>query len=198
MTGKTLLSRTAAAGRWAALALSVALFGGFALAQEEAKSPEPLESELVAIRNSVKNASAKLKNDIVGIQSGDPQAPVTPARSCCSKNLARIEKRIATSHRILEDFDRCYTNAGQDEMVLASRVAKSDLISFSRALSAFAKAPNKGQAQGALHAMTRFYNLLRETAVSLTPCEGLESVTEPDEGSEQSEDSGQPKQSRED
>jgi hypothetical protein len=62
-------------------------------------------------------------------------------------------------------------------------------------LGAFAKAPNKHQAQGAFQAMTRTYNLLRETAISLAPCEGLESLTEPDESGGSSEDPGPPKQS---
>ena len=194
MTGKTLLSRAAAAGRRAAVGLSVVLLGGLALAQEEAKSPEPLESELVGIRNAIINASVKLKNDIVGIQSSGTSAPATPAGRCCAKNLDNIKKRIVAAHRILESFDRCYVEAGQDDMVLAGRVARSDMAAFSRTLSAFANAPNKHQAKGALQAMTRTYNLLRETAVSLTPCDGLESLIGPDEGSEPSEDSGQSKQ----
>jgi len=194
MTGKTLLSRTAAAGRRAAVGLTVVLLGGLALAQEEAKSPEPLESELIGIRNAIINASTKLKNDIVGIQSSGTGAPATPAGRCCAKNLENIEKRIVAAHRILESFDRCYVDAGQDDMVLAGRVARSDMAAFSKTLSAFANAPNKQQAKGALQAMTRTYNLLRETAVSLTPCDGMESPIGPEEGSESSEDPGQSKQ----
>lgn len=168
------------------------------MAREEAKSPEPLEAELIGIRNTVINASAKLRNDITGIQPDVPGAPATPAGICCAQNLKRIDKRLRAAHRILGDFDRCYAAAGNESMVLAARVAMSDLIAFARTVAAFAKAPTKGQAAGALDAMTRTYNLLRETAVSLEPCEGLESLPAPDESSGRSEDPGQQQRPRED
>ena len=185
MTDKTLQSRTVGAGRWAAVGLLVILFGGLGLAEEEAKSPEPLETELIGIRNAIRNASVKLKNDIIGIQSSGANAPATPAGRCCANNIEKIEKRIATANRILGDFDRCYVDAGREDMVLSGRVARSDLAAFSKTLSAFANAPNKSQARGALQAMTRTYNLLRESAVSLAPCEGMESLILPEENGEQ-------------
>lgn len=198
MTARTPLRRAARGGRWAAVGLAIAIFAGFGLAREEAKSPEPLETELIGIRNVITNASSKLKNDIVGVQTSGSNAPDTPAGRCCAWNLEKIGKRVEAAHRILEDFDRCYVNTGQGDMVLAGRVARSDLVSFSKALDAFAKAPNKYMAQGALQAMTRAYNLLRETATSLAPCAGVESLTEPDEAGESSGDSSPPKQSGKD
>ena len=198
MTGKTLRLRAAVARRWAAFGLCI-VFAGFGMAAEEAaKSPEPLESELIGIRNAIINASTKLKNDILGIQSHDSGVPATPAGKCCGKNLQNIEKRLRATQRILGDFDRCYTSAGNQDMVLATSIARADMIAFARTTAAFAKAPSKAQAQGALDAMTRTYNLLRQTAVSLEPCEGLESLTRPDESSPQSENPEQPQQPRED
>ena len=198
MIGKTSRLRTAVARRWAAFGLCV-VFAGFGMAAtEDAKSPEPLEPELIGIRRAIINASTKLKNDIVGIQSHDSGVPATPAGTCCAKNLQTIEKRLRAAQSILGDFDRCYTSAGDDDMVLATRIARADLIAFAKTAAAFAKAPNKAQAKGALDAMTRTYNLLRETAVSLEPCEGLESMTLPDESTQRSEDSEQPQQPRED
>jgi hypothetical protein len=199
MTGKTLRPRAAVARRWAAFGLCVFLFAGIGMAAEEkAKSPEPLETELIGIRHAIINASTKLKNDIVGVQSNDPGAPATPAGQCCAKNLQNIQKRLRAAQRILGDFDRCYASAGNEDMVLATRMAQADLIAFAKTAAAFAKAPSKGQAKGALDAMTRTYNLLRESAVSLQQCEGLESMTLPDDSSGRSEAPGQPQQSPDD
>jgi len=188
MTGKTHPQRVGTARRWAAMGLCVALLAGAGLAEEEAKSPEPLESELIGIRNMIMNASSKLKNDIVGVDPNSANAPATPAGKCCAMNLERIGKRVGAAHRILADFDRCYTESGNQNMVMSVRVARSDLTAFSRTVSSFANAPNKALARGALQAMTRTYNLLRNTAVSLEPCEGLESAVDPDEPSGTSED----------
>ena len=198
MTGKTHRQRAGAAARWAALGLCLALLAGSGLAQEEAKSPEPLDAELIGIRKMVRNASSKLKNDIVGIDAPYGSAPATPAGRCCAKNLERIAQRVGAAHRILGDFDRCYTQSGNQDMVMSVSVAKSDLVAFAKTASAFANAPTKMQAQGALQAMTRTYNLLRETAVSLEPCEGLESSVDPDEQSGTSQAGEPQKQSRED
>jgi hypothetical protein len=198
MTGKTLRPCAAVARRWAAFGLCIVIVGLGMAAEEEAKSPEPLETELIGIRKAIINASIKFKNDIVGIQSQDSGAPATPAGQCCAKNLQNIEKRLRAAQRIIGDFDRCYTASGNEDMILAASIARADLIAFAKTAAAFAKAPNKAQAQGALQAMTRAYNLLRETAVSLEPCEGLESMTLPDESLQRSEELEQSPQPRED
>ena len=197
MAGKTPRQLTGAAGRWATIGLCAAVFAGPGMAQKEAKAPEPLETELIRIRKMITNASAKLKNDIVGIGSHEAAAPATPAGQCCANNLQRIEQRVRVARRILEDFDRCYAEEGNQDMVMSVRVAKSDLVAFTKTASFFADAPTKGRARAGLNAMTLTYNLLRETAVSLEPCEGVESKIDPDEESRTSEDGGQPKRPRE-
>ncbi len=55
-------------------------------------------------------------------------------------------------------------------MLLAVRVAKSDLLTFAKTVPQFADAPVVGQTKAGLDAMTRAYNLLRDTAVTLRPC----------------------------
>jgi hypothetical protein len=169
------------ARRGAALGLCLASFVALAAAEEPPKAPEPLETELLGIQNSVTNASSKLRNDIVGIASPESGVPDTPAGRCCAKNLENIAKRIAAAYRILQDFDRCYSDAGNTDMVLTARMAVSDLKAFSATVGAFAKVPTKGEAHGALQAMTRAFNLMRKTVVKLEPCEGLESVVDPEE-----------------
>jgi len=199
MTGKTPRHRFGAAGRWAAIGLCVAVLAGPGMAEEEAKSPEPLETELIGIRKSLINASAKLRRGVIGIQSETPNVPNTPAGKCCATNLERIGHRVGVVQRILGDFDRCYAEQGNQDMLIAVRLAKQDLGGFSKTVSAFANAPSRGQAQGALDATTRTYNLLRETAITLEPCEGLVSTVDPDEeGSSTSESDEPQKQPRED
>jgi hypothetical protein len=91
----------------------------------EAQSPEPLETELIRARNMIINASSKLRNDVMGLAPDQGQAPATVARSCCSANLEQIEAAIRESARILQDFDRCYEERGNTDMVLRARVARS-------------------------------------------------------------------------
>jgi len=158
---------------WAATCGTLALLCGAWVGgprAEEPKAPEPLETELIRVRNSIINASSKLKNDVVGISSEEAGAPATPGRSCCSGNLKYIEEAIREAARILEAFDRCYEQAGNTDMVLLSRVTRSDLATFARTLQGFADARTKREAQAGLDAMSRTYNLLRDTAVGLATC----------------------------
>jgi len=136
----------------------------------EAQSPEPLETELIRARNMIINASSKLRNDVMGLAPDQGQAPATVARSCCSANLEQIEAAIRESARILQDFDRCYEERGNTDMVLRARVARSDLSMLAQSLPAFADARGKREAQGALQEMSRNYNVLRENAVGLAAC----------------------------
>jgi hypothetical protein len=167
-------------------------------AEEVAKSPEPLEAELIGLQKSITNASAKLRRDVVGIQSEAPNAPNTPAGKCCATNLERIGRRVNAAHRILGDFDRCYSEQDNQDMLIAVRIAKQDLFMFAKTIVAFANAPTKSEAQGALEGITRSYNLLRDTAISLEPCEGLVSTIDPDEELSTSESAEPQKQPRED
>lgn len=136
----------------------------------EAQSPEPLETELIRARNMIMNASSKLRNDVMGVTPGQGSAPATVARSCCSANLEQIEAAIRESARILHDFDRCYEERGNTDMVLRTRVALSDLSMLAQSLPAFADARGKREAQGALQEVSRNYNVLRENAVGLEAC----------------------------
>jgi len=143
--------------------------------KEVPKAPEPLEAELVGIRNAIINASAKLRNGVVGISAESEGLPSTPARDCCAANVRRIETRIVTAARLLDAFDRCYDTEGNQDMLLSCRVAKSDLLAFANALQQFVRAPTRDKTQAGLDGMTRTYNLLRDTSVKLEPCELLES-----------------------
>jgi hypothetical protein len=198
MTGKKAGHRVGGAGRWAAIGLCLAVLASPGMAEEEAKAPEPLEAEMLGLRKSITNASAKLRRDVVGIQSEVPNVPNTPAGKCCATNLERIGRRVNAAQRILGDFERCYSEQGNQDMLIAVRIAKQDLFMFAKTILAFANAPTKSQAQGALEAVTRTYNLLRDTAISLEPCEGLVSTIDPDEEYSTSESAGPQKQPRED
>ena len=161
------LARAATAG---ALALACCAFGGGAPAEEEKKAPEPLEATLIAMRNSIINASSKLKNDVMGIGPDETGAPPTPGRACCSNNVKFIEESLRETARILETFDRCYEQTGNTDMVLLARVIRQDLPGFAQTLTAFADARTKTAAQGGLHAVSRAYNQLRDAAVGLATC----------------------------
>jgi hypothetical protein len=174
MSGKPLGHRARNAGRRVAVLLCALAIASPGMTEEDPKAPEPLETPLMGIQKAMINASAKLKNDIIGMRSEYPNAPATPAGECCAKNLMRIEQRIGTAYRILEAFDRCYAAEDNQDMLIAVRLAKSDLAAFARTVPQFAQAPTKSQARGGLNSMTRTYNLLRETAAALTPCEGME------------------------
>lgn len=160
------LARAATVG---ALALTCCAWSVAARAEEK-KAPEPLEAALVGVRNSIINASVKLKNDVLGIGEGQEAGPPTPGRSCCSGNLKYIEETLRETARILETFDRCYEEAGNTDMVLLARVTRMDLAAFAQTLAPFADARTKRDAQAALQALSRAYNQLRDTAVGLGVC----------------------------
>jgi hypothetical protein len=139
-------------------------------ADEPKTAPEPLETELIKVRSAVRNASVKLKNNVIGIVPGDGSVPPTPAWKCCANNLQRIDSSVGEMRRILEELDRCYEAEGDEEMLLGVRVAKSDLTMFAKMVPRFSDAFVKDTATTEIYTMTRTYLLFRETAVSLRPC----------------------------
>jgi len=173
-------TRSGTSSRWArraAVALCVALCAVPWPADEPKTALEPLETELNKIRGAVSNATVKLKNDVMGIAPGEGTVPPTPAWKCCANNLQRIEASVGKMRRVLEELDRCYEAEGDEEMLLGVRVAKSDLTMFVKMVPQFSDAPAKNQAMRGLDAMTRTYNLFRDTAVSLRPCGEVQAGT---------------------
>ena len=167
-TTRAFVGWTRAGATLAAALLCGAAYG--AAGAPEAQAPEPLETELVRARNMIMNASSKLRNDVLGLGPGQGAAQPTTARSCCSANLEQIEVAIRESARILKEFDRCYEERGDTDMVLLARVALSDLSMFGQSLPGFADARGKREAQAALQEVSRNYNVLRQTAVGLSAC----------------------------
>jgi hypothetical protein len=166
--------------RWvrrSALALCIALCAVPWPAEEPKTAPEPLETELIRVRNAVRNASVKLKNNVMGMVPGDGSVPPTPAWKCCANNLKRIEASVGEMRRILEELDRCYEVEGDEKMLLDVRVAKSDLTMFAQTVPRFSDAPVRDQALRGLDTMTRAFLLFRDTAVSLRPCGDIQAGT---------------------
>jgi hypothetical protein len=186
------ITGTHQAPRWSriapiALCLAALVLPAFAEKTEEPKAPEPLETELVGIRTAIINASAKLKNKIVGISDDRSERPPTPAQTCCALSVKKIEERVARAKSILEAMDRCYEIEGDQSMLLDGRVAQSDLHTFEVTVPQFRDAPTREKAQAGIDAMTRTYILLRESSVKLRACERTQTILPP-QTDEQSED----------
>lgn len=182
--------RRPAAGALAALALAfLGTAWSAARGAEESTAPEPLEAELILIRNLIINARSKLNNDVVGFATTDG-APATPGRSCCSGNLEQIDAALQEASRILTEFDRCYEKDGNPDMVLHARVTQSDLATFARSLPQFADAGTKPLAQEALRSMSRAYNAMRDTALGLATCRDVarRPVAEPEASAKSKKD----------
>ena len=159
--------------------LALAGPGAFAAEGEDRPSDPVVEKEMLRIRGMLYNAEGKFRNNIIGIVEGaKPGAEPTPAQQCCSMNLRLISEAITALELRFDVLSACHDAAEQAEAVVAVEFARGDLVQLKRGMSLFAQAKERRQAGGVLGALTRAFNLLRESVDAIEPCEALPAASD--------------------
>jgi hypothetical protein len=133
------------------------------------KLPPTIEAPLNGIRAMITNAEARFNNGIVDMGLRQQDAPF-PGRACCSSNLTKIAERAQELDAALTALSACYDAEQVPAMVAGAEFARGDLRNLGTALTSFANARQRSQAQGALGAVTRAYLQLRTSSEALTAC----------------------------
>jgi len=146
------------------------------LAEEKKEPPkstlERFEREMLRLRTQISNSKARMKNKLrgVGQSAGATSEPATPARLCCSKNLQRMNGASEELKKISGELAACYEKTGNQDGAMILPLVLTDLSTLDRTVAAYADAPTRSEAYGAMGAMTQAFLQLREDADKLEAC----------------------------
>jgi hypothetical protein len=117
-----------------------------------------LETSIKAIGSQLKNASAKLKNDVVGF-TGDrsPQTKTLPGgemsllvKECCARNVQGITSNIQGMKLALKEMEIRFRKEENAEALQAVGVVSSTVKSLDEAVASFSRAGSKRGAERSL------------------------------------------------
>ena len=165
----------------ALLLLSVVLLASAVVwAQEPTASPAPtarptptppplpklLEPEMAKMRNMIRNASTKVRANVVGLSG----TATRPAQICCSMNIEAIQAGVVALNGQLDQLGACYEAEADPQMRSNVEFVRSDLTGVRRALIDFSSADEKRRAVMAVDGLSKNYVLLLDSASTLREC----------------------------
>jgi len=145
-----------------------------AVADEELLTPiERLNKSMKGIQANVQNAKIKLRHGMAGVAgTGDKpdQRQPTPAESCCSGNIERMNQRIKEMVRTLEELDVYYADRA-DTIALEQLIeVRGELAVIARGVAVFRMSGSTDSAGQALLGIIHPFNRLRESVIALEKC----------------------------
>jgi hypothetical protein len=148
---------------------------GVAADQDELPPIERMKEDLVGIQKNLTNANMKLKLGMSGVSSAGAegetaQRPPTPAESCCSGNLERMNKKLHLVTRTLEQLDVYYAERRNSEALAVLDQIRGEVNVVARGVAIFQMAGTTGRAQQALDGIIRPFHRLREAIEQLEAC----------------------------
>jgi hypothetical protein len=155
------------------VALLVVSLGVPVLAEEPPQNlKERMDREVLRFRVQIQNGRMRLEQGLVGTidQETQPDEPMTPMRSCCAVNLAKMQMAVRELTVVFDELESCQRAAGNDGAIATLGFARNDLGEFSRGLQALADAKTRERAMAAMAGLTRLYFGLEETVGMLGDC----------------------------
>lgn len=129
-----------------------------------------LVAEIADVRLQLINTGARIRGGAVSMGGGPDDAPLTPARRCCGKNIETLQAQFKEMSSIWGELRDCYRDKGDAEAEIQANFVREDATSLIRALGVFSSAQGDGGLVGGHEAMTRAYRQLGESSAKLTEC----------------------------
>jgi len=146
------------------------LVAGRAAWADPAPTPPPiptlLEPEMAKMRNMIRNATTKLRANVVGLGG----TATRPAQICCSMNLEAIHTGSRALEVQLDQLSACYLAESDQQMRANVEFARADVAGVRRSLVDFAQAEDKQRAEMAVDGLSKSYLLMLETFSKLREC----------------------------
>jgi hypothetical protein len=133
---------------------------------------EKIAAESHRVRIQYQNASFRLNKNLQSMSLADEEgaAPPTALRRCCSNNIKRIGKAMEKLGKLFVELESCYSDAGNDDGIIALELVKADLAECAWAFGELAKVPDHGSATRNLGGVTRMFIKYRDGVAELPPC----------------------------
>lgn len=155
----------------------IALLCWIPSAATEEKTPpkttlERAEREMLRLRTQISNAGFRMEKNLqgVGVGAAGTNESATPARLCCSKNLRKMKSASEELKKIAGKLAACYEENGDQDGAMIVPLVMADLSTVDQTVSAYADAPTKQEAHGAMGALTQAFLQLRDDMDKLAAC----------------------------
>lgn len=135
--------------------------------------PETIAPAMATMRDWIRNATMRLRSNVVGIHRvGTPEqgAADGPAMRCCASNIQKIDESIRRVAEETQKLAACYEREHDNQMRANLEFALVNLDDLRRALSGFAGARDRRQADVALAALSQSYIHASDDLAKLRSC----------------------------
>ena len=179
---------------WGGCLLVGLCLGGVARA-EESPLIDHIDQMMIDIGSQLTNAKKRLTMSS-GVVEPNPDGPSGMGLTCCTDNLRTIAEKLRIIRASIDRMAEYYVAQENGEAIGILGGLDGQLLSISTGAAIFARAPDEGNAAGALSGFVRPWNAFRNGLQSLRLCCPIPLPVDPESADQDDPDEGKSKKKK--